>query len=424
MEIIMLFNKKSPFSLKLRPLIFFTLTSLVVSQASYADKQQLSANPQLSVVIDGGYVGSSRPSDEYFVPGFQLGEEAELASSGFQINEAELNVQSNIDPYWFGNLTIGMHQHGGHTEFDIEEAFIRTLALPEGLSLIAGRFFSGIGYLNHHHRHQWDFVDAPLVYRALFNNQYRDDGVQLRWVAPSAMFWEMGIEAYPGRFFPASGSGNRIGSLALFTHIGDDIGLYQSWQLGASYLHTKPNQRVAILPGLVSDEGHGHDHEDEHRHHNDFDFTGQGNTFGLDAVWKWAPTGNAQNQQFTVQGEIFTRHENGRLGIGGETGEVQMHQHGAYIQTVYLFRPKWRVGLRYDRLGSHNHADSHEILHEANLEAHGYHPHQATIMLDYSPSEFSRIRLQHNRDHSSERLNRIVMLQFIVSLGAHGAHAY
>lgn len=417
----MLLNRMplSPFKLT----VLFLLTT--TSQAAYAELKTASANPQLSVIIDGGYVGSSQPSDEYNIPGFQLGEEAELASSGFQINEAEINIQSNIDPYWFGNLTVGMHQHGGHTEFDLEEAFIRTLALPEGLSLTAGRFYSGLGYLNHHHRHQWDFADAPLVYRALFNNQYKDDGIQLRWVAPSSVFWEWGVEAFPGRFYPASGSGNRIGSLSLFTHIGDDIGLNHSWQLGASYLHTKPNQRVAILPGL-SPEGHGHEHghEHEHQHHNDYEFTGQGNTYGLDAIWKWSPTGNAQNQQVTFQGEIYKRHEDGKLLIGGESSQAELSQYGAYIQTVYLFRPKWRVGLRYDRLGSHNHADNHEILHETNLAAHDYHPYQTTFMIDYSPSEFSRIRLQHNRDHSNERLNRMLMLQFIVSLGAHGAHAY
>lgn len=234
----------------------------------------------------------------------------------------------------------------------------------------------------------------------------------------------MGAEAFPGRFFPASGSGNRLGSASLFAHIGDDIGLNQSWQLGASYLYTKPNQRVAILPGLELEEGHSHDHEHGHQYHHDYEFSGHGNTIGLDAVWKWAPTGNAQNQHITLQGEIFRRHEQGRLLIAGETGEATLHQYGAYVQGVYLFRPKWRVGLRYDRLGSHNHAENHDILHETNLASHGHHPHQATAMIDYSPSEFSRIRLQHNRDYSSERLNRIVMLQFIVSLGAHGAHAY
>jgi len=46
-------------------------------------------------------------------------------------------------------------------------------------------------------------------------------------------------------------------------------------------------------------------------------------------------------------------------------------------------------------------------------------------MVDYNPSEFSRIRLQLARDDSRQRLAENQMfLQYIMSLGAHGAHQY
>jgi hypothetical protein len=46
-------------------------------------------------------------------------------------------------------------------------------------------------------------------------------------------------------------------------------------------------------------------------------------------------------------------------------------------------------------------------------------------MVDWSPSEFSRIRLQFARDYSrmNEPDNQI-FIQYIVSLGAHGAHTF
>ena len=69
-------------------------------------------------------------------------------------------------------------------QLSVEEAYIRTTDLPDGLTLKAGRFLSGIGYLNERHAHDWIFSDAPLPYRAFLNNQYGDDGVQLRWLAP------------------------------------------------------------------------------------------------------------------------------------------------------------------------------------------------------------------------------------------------
>jgi hypothetical protein len=46
-------------------------------------------------------------------------------------------------------------------------------------------------------------------------------------------------------------------------------------------------------------------------------------------------------------------------------------------------------------------------------------------MVDWSPSEFSRIRLQLAQDKSrSDATDNQAFLQYIVSLGAHGAHKF
>ena len=46
-------------------------------------------------------------------------------------------------------------------------------------------------------------------------------------------------------------------------------------------------------------------------------------------------------------------------------------------------------------------------------------------MLDYNPSEFSRVRLQAARDRSSAGgSDQQFFIQYQVSLGAHGAHGY
>ena len=46
-------------------------------------------------------------------------------------------------------------------------------------------------------------------------------------------------------------------------------------------------------------------------------------------------------------------------------------------------------------------------------------------MLDYSPSEFSRLRLQLAHDNSRQGLpDKQLFVQYIMSLGAHGAHQY
>jgi hypothetical protein len=84
--------------------------------------------------------------------------------------------------------------------------------------------------------------------------------------------------------------------------------------------------------------------------------------------------------------------------------------------------PYWRAGLRYDRLDS---GSTDYASNNANLVADGYNPDKVSLMLDYSPSEFSRIRLQLARDQSRENVtDNQFFIQYIMSLGAHGAHKY
>ena len=46
-------------------------------------------------------------------------------------------------------------------------------------------------------------------------------------------------------------------------------------------------------------------------------------------------------------------------------------------------------------------------------------------MLDFNPSEFSRLRLQLAQDKSREGLtDNQIFLQYVMSLGAHGAHQF
>jgi hypothetical protein len=55
----------------------------------------------------------------------------------------------------------------------------------------------------------------------------------------------------------------------------------------------------------------------------------------------------------------------------------------------------------------------------------GHDPRRNTLMVDWSASEFSRLRLQLARDYAraGEPDNQI-LLQYIMSLGAHGAHRF
>jgi len=107
-----------------------------------------------------------------------------------------------------------------------------------------------------------------------------------------------------------------------------------------------------------------------------------------------------------------------------ETSTYDGDQTGWYAQTIYQFQPQWRAGLRYDRLDSNNRGSDADVLGEAGLDNEGHTPKRTSAMIEWVPSEFSRVRLQYNRDRSYEESDDQVILQYTTSLGSHGAHQY
>ena len=65
-----------------------------------------------------------------------------------------------------------------------------------------------------------------------------------------------------------------------------------------------------------------------------------------------------------------------------------------------------------------------ELIEEAGLDSGGYKPQRWSLMGDWSNSEFSRFRVQYNRDESSPEVDDQWLFQYILSLGSHGAHRY
>ncbi len=97
------------------------------------------------------------------------GGHAGLGNQGFSLAGTELNLNSNIDDYFWGNVTLAADDRRVVilAGIDVEEAFIQTTSLPYGFTFTGGRMFSDIGYLSISIPHVWDFADAPLVYTAM-----------------------------------------------------------------------------------------------------------------------------------------------------------------------------------------------------------------------------------------------------------------
>ena len=145
----------------------------------------------------------------------------------------------------------------------------------------------------------------------------------------------------------------------------------------------------------------------------------------VDFKYNFAPTANSKQKELTFQAEYFYREEDGIYNdTDASTGDVTVDNHssGWYAQTVYRFKPKWRVGLRYSEMQT---SDVPVGLNSSVLNANGFDPVSYTAMVDWSNSEFSRVRLQYNENElSNGNEDNQFMFQYIVSFGAHTAHKY
>ena len=385
-------------------------------------------NPAIGVVLNGLF--SQYSADEFEIHGFPTGHESERAGEGLSLGHSEIAMSGSIDDKFLGNLTLGLGVHPGEpTEVELEEAYIQTLpgaGLPEGMRIKAGRSLWTFGYLNEQHAHGDDFADRPLPYRTFLDNAYNDDGVEVSFVLPTEAYSEFGVGLFRADDFPFGGSTDGIGASSAFARVGGDFGRDSAWRLGGSVLDGKARNRGG---------GHGHDEhdpheedpheeeEDEHGHAEFFSdgmFSGDARLYAIDFRSTWAPTGNARDREVTLQGEYFWRKEAGTYELAPEEGEEHGEEEyfdlttpGWYLQGIYKFHPRWRVGARVSRLIAPD---------EMELERD---PTAFSAMVDWSNSEFSRLRLQFNRESFAEDgHDNQLMLQYITSLGAHPAHTF
>jgi len=384
------------------------------AQASNRPQTESALNPGVSVIMNGVYGNFSRDPNTYRLNGFvpTMGDVA-AGRRGLSLGESELAFMSNIDHMFRGTLIASISPD--NSSIDVEEGYIQTIGLSHGFTIKAGRFFSAVGYQNQIHAHAWDFTDTPLAMKVFLGNQLNEDGIQFKWVAPTDLYLDVGVEFGRGRQFPSGVDRNKngFGSTNFFTHAGGDLGQSIAWQAGLSHLRTSPQDRT--YEDVVTNS-----------------FTGKSRLWVLDGVLKWAPNGNPTYNNFKLQGEYFHRKEDGTLtfdtaGAALANGYASK-QSGWYAQGVYQFLPQWRAGYRYDQLssGTVNLDTSASGLTPADFPIlEGYKPKKHSVMVDWNPSEFSRIRLQFARDYSrmNEPDNQI-FLQYIVSLGAHGAHKF
>lgn len=390
---------------------------------NFSSSSQNTGNWQGSLIIEGLYIDRSK-GHELEIPGMPSGGHNHGLNEGLHFGHNELVVTGDINDKLSARVTTAIieaaEEEPNGIETELEEAYIETQGIGNGITAKAGRFYTDVGYLSSKHNHEWDFADQPLVYGGMFGEHAIGDGLQLNYLANTDNFLQFGSELFFDEEFPSGKTSGAISSAALHAKIGGDIGTDHSWLAGIGHWRAD---------NITDRSGGAHAHEGETASETPR-FSGDSQINTINALYKWAPNGNAQERNLKLQAEYFHRKEKGQVdmvktdGTFEESSSYNGKQSGWYTQAVYQFRPRWRVGIRHDRLNINNKGSDQNVLEEAELIASSHTPQRNSIMLDYSPREYSRLRLQFNRDERTQEADDQIILQYSHSFGSHGAHAF
>jgi len=359
----------------------------VNTSASFSQNAYL---PAIALILNMSAVGRNVKNSDYAnyaLPGFIASGDAEMPFNkerGFNFNYAEVAMNSTVDPYFDAFAIFHLHPD----QLEIEEAFVRTRALPFGLRVKAGKFKSAFGRLNEKHQHSWHFDEQAIIYKALFGpDSISDAGVQVQWVAPTDTYLMVGAEAMQGandRTFGDSANNGvernnlYVGYVKSSVDVGDDLSILG----GVSVAHGKHIGKDSNVYGV--------------------DLTLRDQLGGYSAlIW---------------QSEYLERHMNA-------TATKKAKQAGLYSELIYQYNNNYSGGFRYDAI-TKNDTDlsAYAAVNTNNLDKY-------TAMLEYHPFPMSRLRLSYSYDRTKiiagERKDvSQVMLSLNIAAGAHGAHNY
>ncbi len=365
---------------------------------------------------------------------------------GFTLQQVELSFLGAVDPYVRGEShLVYFIDPDGESQFEVEEAFLQTIALPfdledAGFQIEAGTFFTEFGRMNPVHPHAWDWQDQPLALTRLFGEDgLRGPGMRLGWLVPLPWFAEIhaGIQNAKGEtqvsflgndevFEERSIGGRpfadrRVRSMEDFTYLarlvnGVDLSDTVTAQLGGS--------------ALFGPNGTGSD--------------GRTQIVGADVMVKWVPLAATRGWPFVkFQAEAVHRsyHADSFLGCFANDPSIpctevflsskDLRDYGFYAQALYGFWPGWAAGLRYEYASGSGSDVAFDpdtlsvVTASRRLDPLRSNRHRISPLLAFYPSHFLRLRLQYSydditfsRDHSAHS----VWLGVEFLYGAHPAH--
>jgi len=366
----------------------------------------------------GTPAGSNRAGSSVFNPAissvFQLIGNGSFShdpeGEGFELSEAELALQSVVDPYARVDLFFSFEADG---EAAVEEGTVTSTGMPGGLQLKGGRFKSALGKWNRWHPHQFYTVDSPDVLTAFFGDEsLTSDGLSMSWLIPgtSSVFLESTTEV--GNTSNDVSFDAEENDPILLEHLGSVFTLTSSATLGAglSAVAGRSGPTEALL-GELDEAGLAGTLEPSE--------SLPDRLLGADLTYKWKPLSRNTYRSVVVQAEGLQSRRGVEELEGTSLRRTTSTVWGGYAYGEYQFAKRWRGGIRYDRTGFPG-------VEEARQRA-------VSAVLRIIPTEFQELRVQFKhttRNHAAALLfddeadDSQVFFEWIPAIGAHGAHPY
>ncbi|MCI0406732.1 MAG: hypothetical protein L0Z48_02710 [candidate division Zixibacteria bacterium] len=298
----------------------------------------------------------------------------------FDLDEVEASFQANVDPYSRADIFVAFTPD----EVEVEEGYLTLLKLPARLGLKAGKMRANFGKINTLHTHFVPYADRPLpLVQYLGEEGLVEVGMSVSRTLPAPFFLEATAEGFSGDNEVAFGSGDFkkplfVGHLKAFWDLGEASNL----EIGAS-------------------AAHGYGPEPDFRRN----LVG-----GADVTFRYKPLSTALYRSFFWRSEAFYRRP-------FNTPE-NLIARGFYSFLQYQSGRRWYWGARFDF--------AQEPENNALVPGKIYHQVAYSGVITFTPSEFSRFRLQYRQtdDNAGGEAVKEVLFQANFSIGAHGAHVF
>jgi len=315
---------------------------------------------------------------------------------GIHLQEVELAITANVDPYLRADATFA--SHGENVE--LESLFITTLQAPAGFQVRLGKFYVPFGLHNQLHTHAFPFVEPPLINQGTFGHHgWIDTGVTCSWLAPLPWYFNLTVGGFGGPeegVFSSSPEEEFVG----FGRIENlfDLSDAATFRVGGSFAWGP-----AILESDTSTVPDARVVEQ---------------VWGADLQFKWRPPQFQQTRGLVLQAEWLERqrlfNDNEWIGAGK----------GYYVMGLAQVSRWWWLQARYDWRERQPTPKGDPIFYQHEDEDMNLGLQRWSYAVALVPTHFQAYKLEYSVIDHGGRLEYRTCFQVNFTIGSHPAHEY